>query len=353
MKRAFLIVGLLALGLFGLDSLVARSGDAWLTSDYLRPLLSAEEREALEVAAVSIRLPGSEVEHLYVREEGNWRCATVYGATALKTEVESLIGELVTTFGELVAEDARSSAYGLGEAERCLIRLHGPALDAEGTRQVLCEFELGASLEGLAGGRSFARRLGSGDILEIDADPRARLSVEPGERLPPLLDQRLLSGEWPERGEGLQRVFLDYTNGPSLELRSRSLGPAPAPNLPAPREWIVIDGDRRLPCIPFRIGAWQSFLYHVPYHGLSDPAAAERRGLDEPQATITLLQLRGEPIELVVGRSAPTTGATFVLNKKTGLLCLLSLDEVKALLATVEGFASSEIENPWESWLPK
>ena len=82
------------------------------------------------------------------------------------------------------------------------------------------------------------------------------------------------------------------------------------------------------------------------------PEGAASLGLDRPVAQVTLLQVDGEPIELVVGRPG-SSGSTFVWNKATDTLCLLTEDDVRLLLPTVDDLCSTDLENPWEAWLPR
>lgn len=350
--RALILCALLGALLFGLRRAVAPAPPP-VAGEHLRELVPAAERGELRIAGVSIEgLPQGE-RFVYTLENGVWRCATVYDAIALSNELEALVGELVTSWGEVVARGERARAYGIGTETTLRVRLHGPDFANDPERDVRLDVELGGSLPGLGAGRGFLRVAGSDEVLEIDHNPRARLvSEDPERKLPPMLDERLLAGEFPSLGEGIERAFIDYADGRSIEVTSRVLGPAPAPDRPPPREWIALEGERTARCLPYRIGGWQSFLYRVEYIGLSDPAAAARRGLDAPVATITLLQVDSAPVKLVIGRAAPT-GATFVLNEATGQLCLLGPDEVPLLLADVDGLCSTEIANPWETWLPR
>ncbi len=321
-------------------------------TDHLRPLVEPERRAELEVAAVGLEGLGLPEETIYLREGETWSSPTVYGAVALTPEVSSLIDRVTRAWAQEVAPPERAAAYGLDPEAPLRLRLFGPGFADLPGRDLLLELELGTPLPGLGEGRCFARLGGAGPVLELDQNPHILLEPGAGGRLPPMLDERLLAGEWPSRGQGISRAFVDYPDGRSLDVQSRAAGPPPEPGAPSPREWLAVEGDTRARCLPFRIAAWQSFMYKLAYRGLSDPAAAVRRGLDAPQATLTLIQVAGDPIELVVGRSAPS-GATFVLNKKTNLLCLLDRKEVELLLATVEMLCAPDRTNPWEQWLPK
>lgn len=352
MTRALVLCALLGAVLFGLRRAVTPAPPP-VAGELLRQLVPEAERDELRIAGISIEgLPQGE-RFVYTLQDGAWRCSTVYDAVALTNELEALVGELVAAWGQVVAQGESAADYGIGTETTLRVRLHGPDFASDPERDVRLDVELGASLPGLGEGRGFLRVTGTDEVFEIDHNPRARLvSDDPDRKLPPMLDERLLAGEFPSLGEGIERAFIDYADGRSIEVTSRVLGPAPAPDRPPPREWIAIEGDRTARCLPYRIGGWQSFLYRVEYIGLSDPAAAARRGLDAPVATITLLQVDRSPVKLVIGRPAPN-GATFVLNEATGQLCLLGSAEVPLLLAGVDGLCSTEIANPWETWLPR
>lgn len=353
MRRALVLATILCAVSWGALRALRDSGEGARASDHLRALVAPEERARLSVAALSISGLGEHEQDLvYAQREGVWRCESVFGALALTPAIEALVDDLTGAWGERVAGAPRAAAFGFDPERPLVVRLFAPSATGSASGEPLLELELGASLPGLGRGRGFARLVGSEQLLEIDRNPRARLAGDPQRRLPPLLDERLLAGEWPERGAGISRAFIDFADGRALDVQSRVAGASPQPGVPPPREWMVVEGEARARCLPFRIGAWQSYLYHLTYRGLADPTLAARRGLDEPVATLTLIQIAGEPIELVVGRSAPS-GATFVLNKKTNLLCLVDRAEVELLLATVEMLCSTDRENPWEEWLPK
>lgn len=353
MKFAWLILTLcatlLAAWSWSLESGAGEDAGAPL----LTPLIALDERAGLQVAALTIEgLPQGD-RFVYVRQDGRWTCPSVHGAQALTLKVEELIADLSEAWCESLAPAERAAAYSFDAARPLRILLHGPNMAQDPERDVLLAVELGMSLPGLGDGRGTLRISGAGDVLEIDRNPRARIvPTDAARRLPPLLDERLLAGEWPKLGEGIERAFIDHTAGRSIEVRSRVLGPAPSADRPPPREWIAVEGERTARCLPYRIGGWQGFLYKLKVKSFSDPGAAARRGLDAPVAKITLMQVDGDPIELVIGRSAPG-GATFVMNSKNGMLCLLDRSDVELLLADVDTLCSTDVTNPWEAWLPR
>ncbi len=353
MKRSALFIGLLCGFVLLLQSLFGQAPAPRSDGAHLHPIVSLDRRAELSITGITIEgLPQGE-RFVFVRKRSTWTCPTVYGALASDLEIDAFLGELILAWGERVAGPQRKAAYGFDASSPLRVRLHGPGMSSDADRDVLLEVDLGKSLPGLGEGRGYLSPVNSQELYEIDQNPRKRLQrADDKKLLPPLLDERLLAGEWPRLGEGIERAFIDWSDGRSLEVRSRVLGPAPDRNTPAPREWVAMDGDNTARILPYRIGGWQSLLYRVKYEGLADPALAERRGLDEPQATITLVQVGGDAIELVIGRSAPS-GQAFVLNRKTNMLCLLAAADLELLVPTVQGLCSVDMANPWEAWLPK
>jgi hypothetical protein len=317
------------------------------------PLIEAERLGELEVAGFSVEYPALEQRFLFALQGGVWRCIDAHGALALGNRIEELTRELGGAIGELRSVDAsRAGAYGLDSEDRITLRLHGPLLGTDAGQDERLRVEVGSAFPGTGSRRSWVRVDGSDRILEIPYDPRVWLERESASALPPLLDERLLAGEWPPRGGGLRRVFLDRADGSSLQLDSEVEEVAGLPREEWPRRWQAAEGEARSRCLPFRIAGWQAFLYRAPYVGLSDPAVAERRGLDEIRATLTLIQVDGDPITLEVGRPAPS-GATFVRNQKTGQLCLLEPEVAALLVPTLGQLCEPEGGNPWESYLPR
>lgn len=351
MRRAAMTLLTLVLALGGL-----RWWSAEETTEPLlgyQPLIDSERLAELEIAGVSVEYPALEQRFLYALSGGVWRCVDAHGALALGNRIEELTEGLGSAVGELRSEDPlRAGAYGLDPERRITLRLHGPRLGSDPLQDELMRFDVGSALPGTGGGRAWVRLGGTERVLEICYDPREWLERESASALPPLLDERLLAGEWPPRGGGLRRVFLDRSDGSSLQLESEVDQVAGLPPEEWPRRWQASEGEARSRCLPFRIAGWQAFLYRAPYAGLSDPAVAERRGLDEVRATLTLIQVDGDPITLEVGRPAPS-GATFVRNQKTGQLCLLESEVAALLVPTLRQLCEPEGGNPWESYLPR
>ncbi|MCB9914333.1 MAG: hypothetical protein H6828_04165 [Planctomycetes bacterium] len=341
-----LVTALLALALRG-----AAPREVASAAPFAR-LVTADEAAALSIAGLSLEDGASGERFVYAQEGGVWRCVSAYGALGLASRIEELAGEVLDARGPWRADDpARDAAFGLAPDQRLVVRLHGARMFEDPGGDVLLAVELGASLPGVGGGRAFARRAGTRAVLEIDHDPRRLVARSAGD-LPPLLDARLLAGEFPARGAGLARAFVDLAGGEALVLRSEVREVPGLERAEWPREWTVSAGEARATCLPYRIAGWQAFLYRVEWRGLSDPEAAPRRGLAEPRATLTLAQVDGDPIVLQVGQPAPS-GGCFVLNEKTGQLGYLGPEEAALVVPTLVELCDPGRANPWERWLPR
>lgn len=309
------------------------------------------EAQDWKVAALTLAIAGKP-ELVYLQRGGAWRCASAFGAVALASEVEAVAGGIVEAIGELRTDDpARQLEYGFGAADTLRVALHGPGFAKQADRDELVALEIGRALPGVGGGRSFVRRSGTSAVLEIQRDPRALLHSKDG--LPPLLDRRVLAGEWPQAGEGVARAFVDFEGGRSIELVVRRTPREKLLPGQAPEEWIAIEGGEESVCLPYRVAAWQSFLFHVGYLGFADPREAPRLGLEgEPRARVSLFLTRGDPIELAVGRPNANR-QSFVANRKTGMLCLVAPEHAPLFAPTVDMLCETSMPNPWEEWLSR
>jgi hypothetical protein len=161
-----------------------------------------------------------------------------------------------------------------------------------------------------------------------------------------------MAGDFPGPGEGLVRAFVDWSDGRALELFLRELPAAEEP-LPgrATREWVAVQDGLEAICLPFRIAAWQGFLFRVGYVGLADPRRRDELGFaDGPVVRLTLFLSDGSGTSLEVGRRVEGGGA-FVWNEKTGMLCLVSAEHVALFAPELDMLCEPDLANPWEAWL--
>jgi hypothetical protein len=309
-------------------------------------LVSPDRAQSLGIAALSVEYGASGERFEYSRRAGLWRSDTAFGALVLEPSMDGLLSQLLGAVGEMRTSDpARRAAYGLDGAQLVRVSLFGPAVGAGGETAPLLRFDLGRSLAGIGGGRSWVRLGGDDRLFEIQFDPRARLRRDAPSGLPPLLDERLLAGECPQPGGGLSRVFLDRRTGESLQLSSELGAPGSLG-----RRWRATSGDARAPCLPYRMAAWQAFLYRAPFVATLDPKHARELGLQDPTATLTLFQVDAEPIVLQIG-AADSSGQVTVLNEKTGSLCHVAPEVFDLLLPGIDQLCEPRMANPWEAWL--
>lgn len=295
--------------------------------------------DAQQVVGVGLDLPATGERFLYVRESGEWRCVNASGAIALDGALDGLVTDLTAATGMTrEVADARLAAFGFTE-DAPGVTLFGADWRTREDRDELAEFALGSKLEGR---RAYVRVEGRNAVHEIDRLPARRFDRPEGDRLPPMLDRRLLAGEWPDPMGGFTRAFLDFADGRSLELARVGDANTFAWELRTP------DAEA-LPVLPYRIAGWQSFVYRAPYAGFAAPSEAPRVGLENVWLRITLIEAQQS---IVLEVAEPLTGRPLaVRNMKSGMLCLLAPEHAALLVPTDGDLLDRSRPNPWEAWL--
>lgn len=292
-----------------------------------------------DVAGVGVEFPESGERFLYLREDGQWRCINASRAIALDGALDGLVADLVAASGmsREVADD-RLPAYGFTpNAPR--VTLFGADLQSREDRDELIRITLGIELEGR---RSYVKIDGTNPVHEIDSLPAQRFAREEGDRLPPMLDRRMLAGEWPDATGGFTRAFLDFADGRSLELARVGDANTYAWQLRAP------DAEP-LSVLPYRVAGWQSFLYRTPYAGFAAPTEAPRVGLDAVWLRITLADANNTTVLEVAEPHAERPLA--VHNSRNGMLVLLAPEHAALLVPTEGDLLDRGRANRWEAWL--
>jgi len=328
--------------------IVAACGDA-STKDASEHIRRLSQFSAADVAGVGISFPASDEQFGYALSDGRWRCATASDALALAPALERLIDDLTHATGlSREVPGARLAAYGFGE-QAPVVQLYGKDMRPLSDERGPALFEIGKRV---AEQRTYVRLQGSAFVWEIDRVPHRHFEREVGDRLPPMLDRRLLAGELPESGGGFTRAFLDFADGRSLELQ-RVVGAqgyawelavaATEPGTQSGAEWAPV------PALPYRVAGWQSFLYRSPYVGFAAPAEAERLGLAEPWLRMTLVDVEGT-IELAVAAPIPNTPLA-VLNSRSKMIVLLAPELAPLVAPTTADLVDRTLTNRWEAWL--
>lgn len=325
---------------FAASSLVAACGDGPSTDAHAaRSIERLTQLTPEDVAGVGVEFPETGERFLYLREAGVWRCINASRAIALDGALDGLVADLVAASGmsREVADD-RLPAYGFTPtAPR--VTLFGPNLQSREDRDELIRITLGIELEGR---RSYVKIDGTNPVHEIDSLPAQRFARDESDRLPPMLDRRMLAGEWPTPTGGFTRAFLDFADGRSMELAR--VGD------PNTYNWQLRTPDAEpLPVLPYRIAGWQSFVYRAPYAGFAAPSEAPRVGLETVWLTITLIDPT-DSIVLEVGTPAADRPLA-VRNTKTGMLVLLAPENAALLVPTEGDLLDRGRANRWESWL--
>jgi hypothetical protein len=301
------------------------------------------------VAAVRVESPSTGASLLYLRAKGIWRCREVPGSVADTALVDALLASILEARGvEMSRDPARAAAYGLDDAHRLRVSLHGPkVLDKDGDGDTVLAFDIGTAFDDGARGRAFVRSKDGTAIVEIDRNPRALLEKPSGENLPPLLDTRLLAGSTGAGFVGFKQFFFDGADGQSFELVSDP--PKKEGDMP---EWFLVRDGKREAVLPWRVGGYESVWIRDHYDGLASTSRAKALGLDPPRMKITLVPSAGDPIEMLIGGVTPAN-LLHVWNKKTNAVYVLPGALAPLIAPEVNSFIDKDSPNPWEAWLRK
>lgn len=297
--------------------------------------------QSTEVAAVGLDFPHTDERFLYVHENGQWRCVNASGAIALGEALNGLVTDLTAATG--LARDVRPerlAAYGFDDNSP-RITLFGVDWRTKDDRDELALFTLGDEVEGR---RSYLRTEGEQRVFEIDQLPARRFARTADDRLPPMLDRRMLAGEWPNPSGGFTRAFIDFTDGRSMELARDASSRTYA------WEWRKPDAQP-LQVLPYRIAGWQSYVYRAPYIGFAASTEADRLGLG-PEAVWLRITLVDDDESIALEVAEPSASRPLaVRNSKTGMIVLLAPGSEELLVPSDGDLLDRGRVNRWESWL--
>lgn len=312
-------------------------------------LVDEARAKELVVAALSLRAPKGGERALYLRSRGLWRLVGPQNAVCDGRAIEGLVGRLLGARAVVRTRDpAERARYGLGAGESPLLELCGPQVLTDPAGDALLALELGATF--IAGQSAFVARPGEAAVLEIDVDPRTALSARAAPGFSPLVDPRLVAGPFPGPQAGIERVFLDLSDGSALELARA----APDPEAPgdAPRRWNLLENGLAHDCPPPRAEAFLAFLLTVPYARLDSPKRAAALGFDAPAARLTIIASGGDSMVLEIAPTSPA-GRAWARNVSLETLGELDAADVPALEPTAAAFLDLERPNAWDEWLRK
>ncbi|MFT5153603.1 MAG: hypothetical protein ACI841_003605, partial [Planctomycetota bacterium] len=163
--------------------------------------------------------------------------------------------------------------------------------------------------------------------------------------LPPLLDNRILAGSWASGRPDWTHIFIDVTEGESIELRARALADGKVWEIRGAQQ-----ADNWETVLPYRMIGFLTYLVRATYSGLADPKERAQRGCDPPSVRITLIGQGADPVRLDVGSASP--GGFFVWNDASRSL-LQSRQERDWLAPSRSMLMDRAIANPWERWLSR
>lgn len=314
----------------------------------VQALTSAEERQALTIAAVRVEGPGAR--YLFARSSGQWIALDAFGAPVEEERLTALVRAL-TQAPALVQEEDPSDAtrYGLDAPTTLRVSLCGTKARSDPQGDVHAAFDVGSRIPGREA--TYVRRVGTSEIWALESDLRSLLDARIDRALPPLLDPFVVPRSWPGWSEGLARVTIARRDGAVtvLERRPAEIDAPAAARGAKPWAWFVDPGpgEQRAPDV--QAYAYTLFLERVPFAGLLDPAEKSALDLASPPAVVTLTTLEGRALPLALG--APLVDGRVPLWNPASQM-LFALDpEVARLLAPGAELLVAEETSPWDAWL--
>lgn len=342
-------LGALLLGLYWWDSVLERDSQALRDPrNRIGRLIRAEERDALEIAAISVGR-GDGPRHLFTPIEGVWRCPTWQDALVAKEQVDALLKALLEAEGMARSSDpARASDYGIGGSAGLRVQLHGPALLKRADRDVRLEIEFGTRQSDGDGG--YVRRADHPAIWSIDTDPWTPLnSPVPGS--PPLLDPHVVPRIWPGESRRVDRLVIEHDGGPKIELTLHEVQVSEEEMRTGKLSYrfeMQVDGNDT-PVHDRHAMSYLGYLFGAPWQEILPGRRAAELGLEAPAARVSLFPAKGEMCQLWVGSDQPEGGVP-VLNLTSGSLFLMARDAALALAPPLELLLLDSQEDVWQRW---
>ncbi len=297
------------------------------------------ERLADRTVAAFTLAQGAE-QRLYVRSKGLWRCREAFGAVCDADRVAAFLSAVVEGRGALVcADEGCAGAFGFGGADGLRVVLHGPKVLSAPDQDALATVEYAPAN---ASGAVFARAGDAARVLDADRDPRAALEFRGAPA--PLVDTRVLAGLLGPGFRGLERIFVDRTDG-ALELTS-----AAPESESEERRWFLQSGGARTETLTWRVGGYVSLWVRLRWDAILDPRSVAGLGLDPPFARITLVANTAEVWEIWVSRPDPAN-RVHLWNRATNVVAAVRGELLPLLVPDPAAFTRREGGNPWEAWL--
>ena len=348
MTRRLLVLAVLVAALVAADR-SQRAAQAARRAESLRIAHFAPDLAERGQALAAVRIERGGESWLYGRKQGQWRCLSWRGAIADGNALMTLVSGITDAIGvPLSAQPSRPADYGLDTPEMVTVTLHGPqAAPLDPAADRLLAVDLGAPLASGAG--CFARRHGESAVWSIDTSPAAGLAREPGARIPPLVEQRLVPVAWPGLPVRVQRAIVEHAGREPYELRLQEREITHEQFLAGqpPFRWLRVRRDVPEECAGLLVLYYLQHVLDATWSGLADPVLADHVGLDHPRAKLTLMSGDAEAFELVLGSRLPG-GVTAVWVPSTQQLCELPTEEEALLFPQEQEFDVDAAVNPWD-----
>ena len=348
MTRRLIVLAVLVAALVAADRALQSAQSARRAESVRIAAFAPALADAEALAAVRVETGAGE-SWLYGRKQGQWRCLTWRGALADGDALMALVSAITDAVGVPLSErPADPTDFGLDTPGSFTVTLHGPkAARLDPAQDRLLAVDLGATLANGAG--CFARRHGETAVWSIDTVPASGLQREPGARIPPLVERRLVPASWPGLPVRIQTARVEHAGREPFELRLEEREISDEEYLAGrpPFEWVLVRRDIPEECAELLALYFAQHVLEARWTGLADPVLADHLGLDRPRAKLTLLSGEAEPFELILGAKLPG-GVSAVWLPATQQLCEIPPNEEALLFPTEDAFAVSATLNPWE-----
>lgn len=316
-------------------------------TDRIGRLIKSAERDAIDVAAISIEI-GTAKRFVYVKDEDYWRCPTAFNAVCRTDAMDGLVKSLMEAEGVVQTSDERRlSEYGLSEHNRWRISLHGPGFAVDDDQDVQFLVELGFELPDKSG--CYARRQENRAVWALDTNPWTSIGLSAVASGAPMVDGGLIARAWLEAATRFDRIDVDAPGRAfSLLLKQREVSQEDMRKGISPYYWdLEMNGVEQASDHQLSM-SYNAFLFRAPYSRIVGKDASQVRGKNERGKVV--LRAEGSAVELVIGGD-DGEGGVFAWFEPTETLVSVTPEIANLLLPSAAAVMPGGTENGWARYL--
>lgn len=316
-------------------------------TDRIGRLIKADEREAIDVAAISMEI-GTAKRFVYVKGEDFWRCPTAFGAVCRTDAMDGLVKALMDAEGVVQTSDERRlSEYGFSEHNRWRVALHGPGFAVDDDQDVQFSIELGFELPDKSG--CYARRQGSRAVWALDANPWTSIGLSAVASGAPMVDGGLIARAWLEGATRFDRIDVEAPGRAfSLLLKQREVSQEDMRKGISPFYWdLEMNGVEQASDHQLSM-SYNAFLFRAPFSRIVAKGPSRVRGKNERGKVV--LRAEDSAVELVIGGD-DGEGGVLAWFEPTGTLMSVTPEVADLLLPSAAAVMPGGTENGWARYL--